>query len=294
MKRIAICLVFLALCFSAAEAHDTWLMPPIGWVSEGDSSIVPLTEGHHAVPEGAPPGEITIEVVSPSGAVAASGTIIDEVLDEYTKKNGPYYYIEFDVDETGMYVAKSEHHEGALTFVCTSFGTEPEEMEAYDDIDWDSVDKSGWESDWYITDAYVDAVKFAKTFLVVENSDFESASQPLGQKMEIIPLDNITTVGTGDFRFQVLFDGEPRSGIDVTAMKAYCDQEITGVTDDEGKVTLNLPEKGDWLIKAGPYKDGSSEALPYHGSDSSEKSFVGTCYNHVLTLRSDHVQPEAS
>jgi len=78
------------------------------------------------------------------------------------------------------------------------------------------VDTASWDSDWYIAEAYDDVVKFSKASLVVDNSDFESASVPLGQKFEIVPLDNITEVGNGDFRFQVLFDGETISGVDMT------------------------------------------------------------------------------
>lgn len=293
MKRILACLTLVALCFSVADAHDTWLMPPIGWVGQDDNSIVPLTEGHHGVPEGAPPGAIYIDVVSPSGSVVASGEIIDEVLDVNSKKNGPYYYIDFDVAETGMYVAKAEHHEGALTFIFTKFGEEPIEEGPYADIGWDAMDKSEWDDDWYIAEAYDDVVKFTKTFLVVENSDFTSASLPVGQKLEIVPLDNLTSVGEGNFQFQVLFDGAACPDCEVSAMKAYLDDDIVGTTDDEGKVTFNLFEEGPWLIKA-MYKDGDLQTLDQHGPESSENSFVGTVYYHILTLRPDHEQPEAT
>ncbi|MHC1631029.1 MAG: DUF4198 domain-containing protein [Methanotrichaceae archaeon] len=292
MRRFAICFVFLVLCFLVVDAHDTWLMPTAGWVSEGDTSIVQLTEGHHAVPEGTPPGNINISVVNPNGVVTDMGIVADGVVDDNTMTNGPYYYIDFDVNETGLYVAKAEHHEGALTFVRTTFGTEYEEMGPYETIDWSSVDKTNWDNDWYIVEAYDDVVKFSKTFFVVNNSDFASASAPVGQKLEIVPLGNITTIGTGDFQFQVLFEGEPCSGSTVTAMKAYC-EDIEGTTDDEGKVTLNLPEKGEWLIKT-YYKDVVKESLLQHGPDSIEDSDVGIVYYHVLTLRSDYEQPEAS
>lgn len=36
MNRIATILLFLALCLSGAEVHDTWLTSTSGWASEGD------------------------------------------------------------------------------------------------------------------------------------------------------------------------------------------------------------------------------------------------------------------
>lgn len=285
MRRIATLIVLLALCFSA-EAHDTWLMTTSGWLSEGDLALVQMTEGHKIVPMAAPPGEITVTVKSPGGEAEEFG------VDENTNVNGPYYRFDFDVEETGLYVAAGEQHEGALTFVRTNFGAPNEEMEGYDEIDWDSVDTASWDSDWYVAEAYDDVVKFSKAFLVVDNSDFESASVPVGQKLEIVPLDNITEVGNGDFRFQVLFDSEPITGVDVTLTNSGEPVIVEGTTDENGEIALAIPNPGFWVVKA-DYKDGEQKMLPHHGPDAVDESFVGTGYFSVLTLREDYIKPEA-
>jgi len=122
LKRIATLIVLLALCFSA-EAHDTWIMTTSRWVSEFDLALVQMTEGHGIVPMAAPPGEITVTVKSPRDEAEEFS------VGENTNLNGHYYRFGFDVEETGLYVAMGEQHEGALTFVRTNFGAPNEEME---------------------------------------------------------------------------------------------------------------------------------------------------------------------
>jgi len=286
MNKITAIFILLALCIAGAEAHDTWLSSTSGWVSQGDLGLVQMTEGHSFVPMGPPPGDISLKVISPDGSNETF------VVDESTNTNGPYYRFDFGVDDLGLCVAAGEQHEGALTFVRTNFGAPNEEMEGYDEIDWDGIDSSEWDPDWYIAEAYQDMVKFSKLFLVVENSDFASASVPVGQKLEIVPLDNITTLGAGDFKFKVLFDGEPAEGLDVSLATTGDDSVAEGETDEKGEVTLEIPEPGFWVVKT-EYKDGEMEVLPQHGPDAVDESFVGTGYFSVLTLRSDYIKPEA-
>ena len=286
MNRIATVLLFLALCLSGAEAHDTWLMSTSGWANEGDLALVQMTEGHSFVPMAPPPGDIALKVISPGGEETAF------VVDDTISTNGPYYRFDFEVADPGFYAVSGEQHEGALTFVRTNFGAPNEEMEGYDEIDWARQDTSGWDLDWYIAEAYEDMVKFSKALIVAENFDFASSSEPVGQKLEIVPLDNITSVGSGDFKFLVLFDDQPASGLDVTLATSGEHSVAEGVTDENGEVSLEIPAPGFWIVKT-EYKDGEQKMLPQHGADAVDESFVGTGYFSILTLRSDYVKPEA-
>ncbi|UEC42592.1 MAG: conserved exported protein of unknown function [Methanothrix sp.] len=286
MNRILALCLLLAFAVAGGEAHDTWLMTTSGWASEGDLALVQMTEGHYFVPMAPPPGDISIRMTGPEG--------YDEEydLDETAETNGPYYRVDFDVPLSGLYVATGEQHEGPLTFVRTRFAAPSEEMDGYDEIAWDEVDTAGWDSDWYIAEAYDDLVKFSKLFIVAENADFASASVPVGQRLEIIPLDNITSLGTGEFRFLVLFDGEPAAGLDVRLAMTGNPAVEEGVTDKDGVVVLAVPEPGLW-IAATEHKDGEMMVLPQRGPDAVDESFVGTGYFSVLTLRPDYIKPEA-
>ncbi len=284
-KILAICLL-LALTVAGAEAHDTWLMTTSGWASEGDRGLVQMTEGHSFVPMAPPPGEISLQVTGPEGY----GEEFD--IDETTATNGPHDRVDFDVASPGLYIAAGEQHEGPLTFVRTKFGSPNEEMEGYDEIDWDEVQTSGWDPDWYVAEAYDDVVKLSKAFLVAENADFASASIPVGEKLEIVPLDNITALGTGDFRFSVLFDGSPVAGLEVSLVAPGGEIAAEGVTDETGVVVLPIPEPGVWFVKT-EFRDGDMKVLPEHGADAVDESFVGIGYFSVLTLRSDYIKPEA-
>ena len=286
MNRIlAVCLL-LAFAVAGGEAHDTWLLTTSGWASEGDLALVQMTEGHSFVPMAPPPGDISIRVTGPGGYDRSFD------LDETTATNGPYYRTDFDVESPGLYVATGEQHEGPLTFVRTKFGAPDEEMDGYDEIAWDEVETSGWDPDWYIAEAYEDLVKFSKLFIVAENADFASASVPIGQRLEIVPLENITALGTGDFRFLVLFDGEPAAGLEVRLATTENPSVGKGVTDEEGIVVLAVPEPGLWIVTT-EHKDGEMVLLPQHGPDAVEESFVGIGYFSVLTLREDYTKPEA-
>jgi hypothetical protein len=245
-----------------------------------------MTEGHSFVPMAPPPGDISIRVTGPGGYDRSFD------LDETTATNGPYYRADFDVESPGLYVVTGEQHEGPLTFLRTKFGAPDEEMEGYDEIAWDEVETSGWDPDWYIAEAYEDLVKFSKLFVVAENADFATASVPIGTRLEIVPLENITALSTGDFRFLVLFDGEPAAGLEVRLATTENPSVGKGVTDEEGVVVLAVPEPGLWIVTT-EHKDGEMVLLPQHGPDAVEESFVGIGYFSVLTLRQDYTKPEA-
>jgi hypothetical protein len=81
-------------------------------------------------------------------------------------------------------------------------------------------------------------IRIAKCFIAGPGSDLSAASRPMGQEKEIVPLDNITQVGKGDFQFQVIFNGKPFDNITVTAEKVGNDSKISRMTEKDGKVTF--------------------------------------------------------
>ena len=99
----------------------------------------------------------------------------------------------------------------------------------------------------------------------------------------------------GDSAFQLLFQGEPISGIDVWAMKVGDDTPVESVTDAEGKFTLNLNDEAseltEWIVRADTKMDPrivEAVDLP-RGPLSAEKSYVGPVFRAALTLRSDYI-----
>lgn len=291
MKQILIIAMLLMLLIPAAvDAHETFVRPISGWVEVGDVVILPIGSGHNTTSMELPEGLAYVKVISQSGAV------LNHTLHEKTAKDGYWKLYDVDVDEEGLYIIDLFHTEGSWTnFITNPPATGYWEHKYADEIDFDALNTTGWADDWYVERSYP-KLCYAKAFLAAPNSDFSLASKPLGQRLEIVPLDNITTVGKGDFSFQVLFSGEPMDNLTVTAERIGDDTKLEAVTDKEGKVTLNLTdptELTEWLIRTDTGMDTrvvELKDLP-RGKNSNEKSYVGPVYRTALTLRNDYMKP---
>ena len=287
MRRIALYLTMLVLALAmGASGHETYIRPISGWASPGDVVYLPLGSGHATANTELPEGMVNVTVIGPAE---------EAVLDGMGEISGFWDIYRFVPEEAGLYVVDVYHSEGSWTNIVTNppNGSFWEHAYAYD-IDFDSLNKTGWADDWYVERSYPKNC-YAKAFVAVgDDADLSKAKEAVGQELEIVPLDDISTVGKGDFAFQVLFQGEPISGIDVWAMKVGNDTPVEGVTDAEGKFTLNLADEAseltEWIVRADTKMDPrivESVDLP-RGPLSQEKSFVGPVYRAALTLRSDY------
>ncbi|VVB72884.1 Uncharacterised protein [uncultured archaeon] len=230
-------------------------------------------------------------------AISQAGTVINHTLDEKTPTFGFWKLYDFDVDESGLYALDVFHNEGSWTHFITNPPAKGYwEHKSAEEINWTELNITGWANDWYVERSYP-KLCYTKAFIAASGADFSGASKPLGQVLEIVPLDNITTVGKGDFQFQLLFNGKPFDNMTVTAERIGNDTQFEKVTDKEGKVKLNLfdpAETTEWLIQADTGMDPRvvvAKDLP-RGKDSKEKSFVGPVYRTSLTLRNDYIKRE--
>ena len=287
MRQVTIYIVMLVLALTmGASCHETYLRPISGWANPGDVVYLPLGSGHATANTELPEGIVNVTVIAPTG---------DTVLDGMGEISGFWDIYRFVAEEPGLYVVDVYHSEGSWTNIITNppNGSFWEHAYAYD-IDFDTLNKTGWADDWYVARSYPKNC-YAKAFVAVgDDADLSKAKQAAGQELEIVPLDDISTVGKGDFAFQVLFQGEPISGIDVWAMKVGDDTPVEGVTDGEGKFTLNLTDEGsqltEWIVRADTKMDPrivEAVDLP-RGPLCEEKSYVGPVYRAALTLRSDY------
>ena len=224
-----------------------------------------------------------------------SGSKETHVFTNNTQTDGFWKVYSFDVDEPGLYVIDVYHTEGFWTHIITN---PPDggfwENKYVDEINFSSLNKTVWADNWYVERSYPKYC-YGKAFLACTGSDFAAASKPINQWFELVPLDNITKIGKGDFQFQVLYEGKPFDNITVQAEKVGNDTMIEGVTDTEGKVVLNLTdnaELSEWVIWADSAMDTrivEAKDLP-KGEKSKEKSYVGPVYRATLVLRSDYIK----
>lgn len=290
-KLISIMLLML-LCPAAVSAHETFAWPISSWAEVGDVAIVPIGSGHNTTSTEIPEGVMYLRVNSPSGQV------INHTFDEKTDTSGYWKLYSFDVDEPGLYILDLFHTEGAWTNIVTNPPAKSVWQSGYaPEIDFEALNKTGWADDWYVQRSY-EKLCYAKAFVAGPNSDFSLANKPIGEKLEIVPLDNITTVGKGDFGFQVLFDGKPMDNLTVIAERVGDDTKLTAVTDKEGKVKFDLTnpsaEFNQWVITTDTGTDLRTNELMDmpRGKNSNEKTYVGPKYISTLILTTQYVKGE--
>lgn len=292
MKQFFLLVVLVVFSAAAVNAHETFAWPLSGWADVGDIAIVPIGSGHNTTSTELPTGTMYMRVIS------QSGQIINHTMDEKTATFGYWKLYDFDVDEPGLYTLDLYHTEGAWTNIVTNPPAKSIWQAGYaPKIDFEALDKTGWADDWYVQRSYVKHC-YAKAFVAGPNSDFSLASKPIGEKLEIMPLDNITTAGKGDFEFQVLFDGNPIDNLTVFAERVGNDTKQTMVTDNDGKVKFDLTnpsaEYNQWLITTDTGTDLRTNELMDmpRGKNSNEKSYVGPKYITTLILATEYTKAE--
>jgi uncharacterized GH25 family protein len=283
----------LLMIFSpaAVNAHQIFVRPISGYVNIGDVAILPVAAGHNTSSSEMPEGLTNLTIMRQDGG------LIDHIVNEKTDTMGNYPIFSFDVEHPGLYVITSYNGGGAWTHIITNPpATAYWEAGTLDEIDFDAIDKTGWAKDWYVERSYP-LHTYGKSFIAGPDSDYSIASKPVGQILEIVPLTNITEAGNGEFQFQVLYQGQPFSDIELVAQKVGDDTKLRGMTDAEGKVSLNLSttdEFREWVVVADTLMDTrvvEAKDVP-RGEDSNEKTFVGPVYRATLVLRTDFLKPE--
>jgi uncharacterized GH25 family protein len=91
--------------------------------------------------------------------------------------------------------------------------------------------------------------RFAKSVLLTGTGGGARFDQPFGYRFEIIPETN--PCAATPLRVRLLFEGKPLAGALVTALNRDDPNARLRIrSDKEGRVTLNLPKNGVWLIKS--------------------------------------------
>jgi len=265
-----------------ASAHQTWVEIDAMCVDPDANVEVRITEGHNFVGEGIPPYDLSAELVGPDGSIIT--------LDK-TAEDENYWYSNFKADQVGLYTILGEHVDAYSYKVYTGPGSRDNPNYNYTyfegEVNWDEIDKSKWADDWHVV-RYAKPYKYLKTF-VSTNCNFYGTDNAFEQKFEIIPVDDISTLGTGDFEFMVLFNGRPLPNGTVKISGSGSDTRVSAICDEDGRAVLPLNVSGDWLISAsaeGDYWDGAYDGGFQHGDNytAGDTAFVGNTYSAALTL----------
>lgn len=111
--------------------------------------------------------------------------------------------------------------------------------------------------------------RYGKTLISVgSEGDRSAATQPLGLKIELVPLVDPTTLAAGSrLRVRLLFDGKPLPGALAGAIyagaKATPDSwPLTMTTDARGEAEFQLEHRGPWLVRAVTMQRRQNETGP--------------------------------
>ncbi|MGP8321624.1 MAG: DUF4198 domain-containing protein [Methanosarcinaceae archaeon] len=267
-----------------ASAHQTWIEIDAMCVDLDENVEVRITEGHGFVGEGIPPNDLSVELVKPDGSIITLDKIAEDEM---------YWYSGFEADQVGLYTILGTHIEEDFYRIYTGPGSRDNPKYNYTylegEVNWDELDKSRWVDDWHVV-RYYKPYKYLKTF-VSTNCNFYGTDNAFEQKFEIIPVDDISTIGTGDFEFMVLYNGRPMPNGTVEIRGSSSDTRVSAICDENGRAVLLLNAGGDWLISAsasGDYWDGEYQScgdFP-HGDNyiADDTAFVGNTYSAALTL----------
>ena len=110
--------------------------------------------------------------------------------------------------------------------------------------------------------------QFSKLFLNPAAGDI-TFSAPLGQELEIVPLDNPARLRPGSFtraKFRVLYRGRPLADTEISATYDYYDYRTanayaqTAKTDARGEAIFRIDHGGLWLVRVSDTRDSTRGA----------------------------------
>jgi len=99
MEKSRMFAAFAAICVvlgtaGMVNAHQTWVEIDAMCIDLGDTVDVRLTEGHNFAGEGAPPFDVSAELVNPAGVRTPLNKTDEDEL---------YWHSSFDADQIGLY-----------------------------------------------------------------------------------------------------------------------------------------------------------------------------------------------
>ncbi|OCL86827.1 Nickel uptake substrate-specific transmembrane region [Aliarcobacter thereius] len=114
---------------------------------------------------------------------------------------------------------------------------------------------------------------FAKSIINIGDDNSEIATNIIGQKLEILLLENPSTFKVGTpFKVKILLDGKPAKKIDVKGtFDGFGENKFAfyGTTDLKGEIEITALKAGKWILMVKnkePYKNDSCDEVVYSSS----------------------------
>jgi len=233
VKRIAI--VVIASLAPLARAHDFWIEPSTFRPAVGQMVSTSLRVGQEFIGEPIPRSAQFID-----SFVVREGTKEKEVIG--FENRDPAGYIR--VEQPGLAVIGYRSKANPLELDAAKFEEflKNEGLESISAIRAQRHETAKPDRERFY--------RFAKSVLNTgATANWQPATQSFNYRFEIIPETN-PCAGT-PLRVRLMFEGKPLAGALVTALhRDDASARIRIRSDKNGRVTLNLPKNGVWLIKS--------------------------------------------
>lgn len=241
--RLVIFLVVALICFPAvAIAHDFFLYPSAFYLHPGDSVrlFTHVSDTFPGVPQNWNPDRVVRFVHISNGRITDRTNI--------ARQDSPRAAV-VALRDTGT-------HLFALDWKARLIELKPDQFVHY--LQSEGLDriiglrKKRGETDKPGREQYS---RYVKTLVQVGSEVSTSISKVVGQKIEIVPLENPYKLTIGDsFAVQVLFDGKPLPDALISATYAGFTKradtyEQSVRTDERGTAVFHLTHRGPWLVR---------------------------------------------
>lgn len=239
MKSITLFFFIISIASNLSHAHDFWIEPTTFQPNLGDTVGIHLHVGMNF------DGEIVPRMSNWFDRfefmLGQDGDPSPIPGKEWNDPAG-----EIEINQKGLYMLGFQSHHQAIVIDPATFTFYLKE-EGLDNIlkmreERGDSEKKGNEI----------FLRCCKALLPCDTTDFSGYDRQLGFKLELIPQKNpLTLAENEEFPVKLQFMGEPVQNVLVAALeKDNPTQHITARTDANGMVSLQLPYKGHWLIKA--------------------------------------------
>ncbi|WP_418184991.1 DUF4198 domain-containing protein [Aliarcobacter vitoriensis] len=244
IKKLGLVVIFTTLSTVQSLAHDFW-------VDGYNSSTFKATlgYGHDFTPEKI--AEDRVSIFEPL-------VLIDKDLKSTTLKNEGenYQYVSKKALDDGSYILKGTY--------------KPTLWTKTSDNKWHiGKTKKDFENAQYCQQTSM----FAKNIVNIGNDKSDFVTKPIGQNLEIIPLDNPANFKVGvPFKIQVLLDGKPAKTVEVKGtFDGFPSNKFAflGTTDLKGEIEITALRSGKWILMTKSkkaYENDTCDEVAYSAS----------------------------
>jgi uncharacterized GH25 family protein len=248
---LGLAILLMGMISSNAYAHYLWVNADNYNPEAGEEITISLGWGHH-FPEGSLPAADRLKrmyLISPEG---------EEIPLELEAEGeeGLVASVKMRLDKPGAYLLVVIKKSGFVTKTTEGYKYQSKK-------ELKGVIKSFWSEG------------SAKAIINVGGTSGDSLQKEIGQRYEVVPLDNPGKLKEGDYlRVKVILDGVPYRTMVYATYAGFATEKdafaYTTRTNEEGIAKIKILKSGVWLIKA-------SDKIPYPDSEEADNySFTST------------------